>query len=84
MEVREKKSFIRKIARRIMNFLFGEKFPIFNPQGEIEHHRESSMEAWKERYKKETAADWKNHSGMVFKPEGFDRFGEKSNDTGSG
>ena len=83
MEVREKKPFIRKITGRIMDFLFGKKFPIFNPQGEIEHHRENSMKAWKERYEKDATGDWKNHSGMVFKPEDSDRFGENSNDTGS-
>ena len=83
MEITEKKPFIRKITERVMNFLFGKKFPIFNTRGEIEHHRESSMKAWRKRYKKEASADWKNHSGMVFKPENPGRFGEKSNYTDS-
>lgn len=58
---------IKNISTKIMNFFFGKKFPIFNEQGEIEHNRKKSMQAWKKRYENETSSDWRNHSGMTFK-----------------
>ena len=37
--------------KKIMNFLFGKKYPIFNKEGEIEHSRKDFLENGKESYK---------------------------------
>ena len=55
--------------KKIMNFLFGKKPPIFDSKGEISHDRKSSFTKWKERYQNNETYNWKNHSGMVFQKE---------------
>ena len=54
---------------KIMNFLFGSKYPIFNKGGEISHKRPESFEEWNSRYKNSAEHDWRNHSGQTFQPE---------------
>ena len=55
--------------KKIMEFLFGKKYPIFNKQGEIEHSRKDFFKKWKESYRKNPEKNWKNHVGMVSKNE---------------
>ena len=55
--------------KRIMDFLFGKKPPIFNSKGDIEHQREVSFSKWKERYENDVNYNWKNHSGMIYQKE---------------
>ena len=52
---------------KIMEFLFGKKYPIFNQQGEIEHSRKDFFKKWKQSYKQDPQKNWKYHNGMVFK-----------------
>ena len=53
--------------KKIMEFLFGKKYPIFNKEGEIEHSRKDNFKQWKERYKTDSNKNWRNHKGMHFK-----------------
>ena len=53
--------------KKIMNFLFGKKYPIFNKEGEIEHQRKNFLKKWKESYKRNPEKNWRNHKGMIFK-----------------
>ena len=53
--------------KKIMAFLFGKKYPIFNKSGEIEHQREDFFKQWRESYIKNPDKDWRNHSGASFK-----------------
>ncbi len=53
--------------KKIMEFFFGKKYPIFNKEGEIRHHRESFFKTWKESYTKNPEKNWRNHTGMFFK-----------------
>lgn len=57
---------MKKLSKKIMEFLFGTKYPIFNEKGEIQHSREEFVQEWKERYKKDPGYDWKNHAGTHF------------------
>ena len=43
---------MKKLSKKIMIFLFGSKYPIFNKKGKIEHSREDSIETWKKNTKK--------------------------------
>lgn len=54
--------------KKIINFLFGKKYPIFNAQGEIEHSRKEFFKQWKQRYQKDSNKDWRNHSGLYYQP----------------
>ena len=56
--------------KKLMDFLFGKKYPVFNKEGEIEHSRKKSFEEWKSRYKNSPERDWRNHSGQSFKESG--------------
>ena len=53
--------------KKIMEFLFGKKYPIFNKEGEIEHPRKKFFKEWKESYKQNPEKNWRNHKGTVFK-----------------
>ena len=53
--------------RKIMEFLFGKKYPIFNKEGEIAHSRKGFFKQWKASYKKSPEKNWRNHKGMLFK-----------------
>ena len=55
------------LKEKIMNFLFGKNFPIFNSKGKIEHKTDKSHKAWEERYIKDENYSWRNHSGTVYK-----------------
>ena len=55
------------MTKKIMEFLFGKKYPIFNKKGRIEHSRKESFEEWKESYTKNPEKNWRNHTGMQFK-----------------
>lgn len=57
---------MKKVSQKIMNFLFGSKYPIFNKKGKIRHHREAFVKEWKMRYKQDPNYNWKNHKGMQF------------------
>jgi len=54
------------MIKKVMEFLFGKKYPIFNKEGEIEHSRKTFFNQWKNSYKKAPEKDWRNHSGMFF------------------
>ena len=53
--------------KKIMEFLFGKKYPIFNKEGQIEHSRKDSFQQWKERYLQDPNKNWRNHTGLNFK-----------------
>ena len=53
--------------KKIMEFLFGKKYPIFNKEGQIEHSRKDSLKEWKDRYKTDPNKNWRNHTGLNFK-----------------
>ena len=53
--------------KKIMEFLFGKKYPIFNEEGEIEHSRKKFFQEWKNSYKNDPNKNWRNHTGMAFK-----------------
>ncbi len=53
--------------KKIMEFLFGKKYPIFNKEGEIEHSRSQFFKKWQELYKKSPEKNWRNHKGLFFK-----------------
>ena len=57
---------MKKLSKKIMTFLFGSKYPIFNKKGEIEHSRENSIEKWKTKYKEDPKNNWRNHTGLKF------------------
>lgn len=57
---------MKKFSKKIMEFLFGTKYPIFNKKGKIQHSRDQFVEEWKTRYKNDPNYDWKNHAGMHF------------------
>ena len=52
--------------KKIMDFLFGKKYPIYNPKGQIAHRWKEFMDKWGERYEKNENLNWKNHSGKSF------------------
>ena len=52
-----------------MDFLFGKKYPIYDSKGQMSHRWEEFMSRWKERYRKDEALNWKNHSGKSFSKE---------------
>ena len=54
-------------SKKIMEFFFGKKFPIFNSKGQIFHQRKKAREAWKARHEKDPTKNWKNHSGLFYK-----------------
>lgn len=53
--------------KKIMEFFFGKKYPIFNKQGEIEHSRKKFFKEWKLAYKEDLTKNWNHHKGMIFK-----------------
>ena len=53
--------------KKIMEFLFGKKYPIFNKEGEIQHNRKKFLKQWKESYTKNPEKNWRNHSGTIFR-----------------
>ena len=53
--------------KKIMDFLFGKKYPIFNEKGEIRHSQEGFFKKWKKSYQDNPEKNWKNHTGMFFK-----------------
>ena len=53
--------------KKIMEFLFGKKYPIFNKEGEIEHPRKDHFNQWKDRYTADPNKNWRNHAGLNFK-----------------
>ena len=55
--------------KKIINFLFGKKYPIFDEKGKIQHSREDFFKSWKTRYQKDINKDWRNHSGLSYKQE---------------
>lgn len=55
--------------KKVMEFLFGKKYPIFNKEGDIEHSRKDSFKEWQERYKNDSNKNWRNHTGLYFKKE---------------
>ena len=57
---------MKKLSKKIMIFLFGSKYPIFNKKGKIEHSREDSIETWKKKYKEDPTYNWRNHTGLQF------------------
>ena len=57
---------MKKISKKLMVFLFGTKYPIFNEKGKIQHSRETFVEKWKLNYKNNPNYNWKNHSGTQF------------------
>lgn len=54
------------MKKKLMNFLFGKKYPIYNSQGQVAHRWGKFMERWKTRYQKSANLDWRNHSGLNF------------------
>ena len=54
-------------SKKVMNFLFGKKFPIFDSKGEISHKRLQVLQAWKVRYRQDETKNWRHHSGRRFK-----------------
>ena len=55
--------------KKIMEFLFGRKYPIFNTKGQIEHSQKKSFKKWEDFYNNNPEKKWKNHKGTVFKNE---------------
>ena len=53
--------------KKVMNFLFGKKPPIFDSKGDIDHKRAMSFKKWRDRYINDGSYNWKNHSGMLYK-----------------
>lgn len=53
--------------KKVIEFLFGKKYPIFNKKGEIEHSRQDMFKSWKQRYQKDANKNWRNHSGLESK-----------------
>ena len=53
--------------KKLMDFLFGKKYPIFNKEGGIEHSQKDRFRQWRENYKINPNKNWRNHKGMTFK-----------------
>ena len=57
---------MKKRSKKLMEFLFGTKYPIFNNKGEIVHSRKKMVKKWKEKYLKDPDYNWRNHAGKYF------------------
>lgn len=57
---------MKNLRKKIMEFLFGKKYPIFDTEGDIQHKRKESFQEWKEYYEKSPEKNWRNHSGLFF------------------
>jgi len=58
---------MKKFSKKIMEFLFGTKYPIFNKKGKIQHSRDQFVEEWKTRYKNDPNYDWKTMLECILK-----------------
>ena len=55
------------MLKKIMNFLFGKKYPIYDSKGQISHRNSEFMDAWEKRYQNSPDLNWRNHSGGNFR-----------------
>ena len=53
--------------KKLLDFLFGKKPPIFNSRSEVEHQlKRNRWREWDSRYQQGTEYDWRHHEGMNF------------------
>ena len=53
--------------RKLLDFLFGKKPPIFNQHSEVEHQlKRNRWREWDNRYQQGAEYDWRRHEGMNF------------------
>lgn len=59
-----------RFVKLFFSFLFGRHPRIFDKNGQICHKLPSKKwQKWQSRYKNDPECNWRNHTGMRFKPE---------------